>query len=326
MKKNKILLLFISLLFISCKSINYLKEENLSNVQNIPFRQSDFPNTSSKFYTIQSVVGKNMNINRNRALLAAKNQLAGEIRTNIYSISDLDLGAEDSVEREIFKQRSESNTRVFIEKISLVDSEILYDRNTGKYEYWVVYSVELNDISDLNESQLILNPEEYNKSLIEEIDENIELVASNETDANIYSTILDAGEQAIRKKIETESKLYLGIPYVWGGNTPDEGFDCSGFVRWVYKKSIDKLISRTTLEHTSDYKDIISGEIDQIKKGDLIYFKTLPDRVISHVGIYLEDGLFIHAPNKNEKVKIEDLSGYWLNNFVGFASALEFIN
>ena len=326
MKKNKILLLSISLLFISCKSINYLKEENLSNVQNIPFRQSDFPNTSSKFYTIQSVVGKNMNINRNRALLAAKAQLAGEIRTNIYSITDLDLGSEDSIEREIFEQRSESITNIFIEKISLVDSEILYDNDTGDYEYWVVYSVELNDISDLNESQLILNPKEYNESLIEEIDENTELVASNETDANIYSTILDAGEQAIRNKIETESKLYLGIPYVWGGNTPNEGFDCSGFVRWVYKKSIDKLLSRTTLEHTSDYKDIISKEIDQIKKGDLIYFKTLPDRVISHVGIYLEDGLFIHAPNRNEKVKIEDLSGYWLNNFVGFASALEFIN
>ena len=80
------------------------------------------------------------------------------------------------------------------------------------------------------------------------------------------------------------------------------------------------------MEHTYDYKDIISKEIDQIKKGDLIYFKTLPDRVISHVGIYIEDGLFIHAPNKNEKVKIEDLSGYWLNNFVGFASALDFIN
>lgn len=326
MKKNKILFLFISLIFFSCKSINYLKEENLTNVQNIPFRQSDFPNTSSKFYTIQSVVGKNMNINRNRALLAAKAQLAGEIRTNIYSITDLDLGSEDSIERETFEQRSESITKIFIEKISLVDSDILYDNDTGDYEYWVVYSVELNDISDLNESQLILNPKEYNESLIEEIDENTELVASNETDANVYSTILDAGEQAIRNKIETESKLYLDIPYVWGGNTPNEGFDCSGFVRWVYKKSIDKLISRTTLEHTSDYKDIISKEIDQIKKGDLIYFKTLPDRVISHVGIYLEDGLFIHAPNKNEKVKIEDLSGYWLNNFVGFASALEFIN
>lgn len=326
MKKNKTLLLFISLIFISCKSINYIKKEGLSNVQNIPFKQSDFPNSTSKFYTIQSVVGVNMNINRNRALLAAKTQLAGEIRTNIYSVSDLDLGAEDSVEREIFKQRSESITRVFIDKISLVDSEILYDRDTGKYEYWVVYSVELNDISDLNESQLILNPEEYNKSLIEEIDVNIELVASNETDANIYSTILNSGEKAIRKKIETESKLYLGIPYVWGGNTPDEGFDCSGFVRWVYKKSIDKLISRTTLEHTFDYKDIISKEIDKINKGDLIYFKTLPDRVISHVGIYLEDGLFIHAPNKNEKVKIEDLSGYWLDNFVGYASVLEFIN
>ena len=149
----------------------------------------------------------------------------------------------------------------------------MYDNDTGYYEYWVVYSVELNDITDLNKSQLILNPEEYNNSLKEEIDENTELVASDETSANIYTTIIDAGEQAIRKKIETESKLYLGIPYVWGGNTQKKGSIAQVlFVGFI--KSIDKLISRTTLEHTYDYKDIISKEIDQIKKGDLIYFKT----------------------------------------------------
>ena len=63
---------FISLMLIitsfsSCKSVNYMKEENLSKVKNIPFQEKDYPNTDKEFFTIQNVRGSNMNINRNRA-------------------------------------------------------------------------------------------------------------------------------------------------------------------------------------------------------------------------------------------------------------------
>ena len=123
-----------------------------------------------------------------------------------------------------------------------------------------------------------------------------------------------------------EAKSYTGIPYVWGGNTPEEGFDCSGFVRWVYKKSINALIARTTLEQSHEYKEWIKYDINSPEKGDLIFFKTLPNRKISHVGIYLDDKIFIHAPNKNQTVKLEYLKGYWEKQFVGYVSASNFNN
>jgi len=115
------------------------------------------------------------------------------------------------------------------------------------------------------------------------------------------------------------------VPYVWGGNTPNEGFDCSGFVRWVYKKSIDKILARTTKEHYLKYRDIIFKNVKNSKKGDLIYFKTIPNRNISHVGIYLGENKFIHAPNKNEFIKIEYLSGYWEKSYVWYASTMDFL-
>ena len=129
-----------------------------------------------------------------------------------------------------------------------------------------------------------------------------------------------------REKIEMEAKSYIGIPYVWGGNSPEEGFDCSGFVRWVYKKSINSLVARTTLEQSQEYKKWIKYDLNSPKKGDLMFFKTLPNRKISHVGIYLSDKIFIHAPNKNQTVKLEYLEGYWEKQFVGYVSASNFKN
>jgi hypothetical protein len=109
-----------------------------------------------------------------------------------------------------------------------------------------------------------------------------------------------------QKEIEELSKKYLGGKYVWGGNTPD-GFDCSGYTKYIFAKKGIKL-PRTAYEQ-SKVGDLV---VDDFKKGDLLFFNTDTSRdlPITHVGVYLENGKFIHAANKKEGVIISPFSKY----------------
>lgn len=128
---------------------------------------------------------------------------------------------------------------------------------------------------------------------------------------NRYSTSLSD-----REKVLKESYKYIGIPYIWGGNNP-KGFDCSGLVQWILKKTHDILIERTTRLQSNKWRSELKFDLSLIKPGDLIYFKTKKNQ-ISHVGVYSGDNKFIHAPNRKTQVKESKLSDYWLNKFAGY--------
>jgi cell wall-associated NlpC family hydrolase len=110
------------------------------------------------------------------------------------------------------------------------------------------------------------------------------------------------------KRIADYAKRFRGIRYVYGGSSPRSGFDCSGFVRYVYAHF------GISLAHSS-YAQFGRGRRvarRRLRPGDLVFFDGL-----GHVGIYVGNGRFIHAPHSGTRVRIESLSGWYGSRFVG---------
>ena len=99
---------------------------------------------------------------------------------------------------------------------------------------------------------------------------------------------------------------YLGTPYVWGGASPS-GFDCSGFVMYVFAQVGISLPHYTVAQ--CDYPDSVSVPRNELQPGDLVFFAGL-----GHVGIYVGNGQFIHAPHTGDVVRIDSLSGGWYSS------------
>lgn len=114
----------------------------------------------------------------------------------------------------------------------------------------------------------------------------------------------------------------VGTPYHWGGNTPDSGFDCSGLVDFVYRASTGRTLPRTS--HAMADMDVPKlDDTNQLASGDLVFFRTSRHR-ISHVGIYVGNGRFVHAPNSGGTVRLDNLSNpYWSKHFAYGRRVLE---
>jgi len=107
---------------------------------------------------------------------------------------------------------------------------------------------------------------------------------------------------------------FLGVPYKWGGNSIETGFDCSGFVRAVYEQSVGKVLPRRSHEQAAATLVI---DRNDLKPGDLVFFNTMR-RAFSHVGIYVGEGRFIHSPRAGAHVRMEDMRlSYWNSRFNG---------
>lgn len=105
-----------------------------------------------------------------------------------------------------------------------------------------------------------------------------------------------------------------GIKYARGGNTPETGFDCSGFVRYVFKQAASLTLPHSALAISQLGKTIPK---DELQPGDLVFFNTLRN-TFSHVGIYLGNNRFIHSPSAGGKVRVENMQeSYWAKRFSG---------
>lgn len=123
-----------------------------------------------------------------------------------------------------------------------------------------------------------------------------------------------ARPQADRSEALLQALLALGIDYRPGGASPVTGFDCSGLVAHVYRQAWGLRLPQNARQQSQAGTPVSLAEL---QAGDLVFYDTL-NRPYSHVGIYLGDGRFVHAPRSGARVRVESLrSTYWSTRFNG---------
>jgi cell wall-associated NlpC family hydrolase len=131
------------------------------------------------------------------------------------------------------------------------------------------------------------------------------------------SDIVNEARQSVAEKtsdLVVTAMGFIGVPYRRGGNSAETGFDCSGFVRAIYSETLGKVLPRRADQQAQATEKIDKNEL---KPGDLVFFNTMR-RAFSHVGIYVGDGNFIHAPRTGAQVRVESMqSAYWSRRFDG---------
>ena len=119
------------------------------------------------------------------------------------------------------------------------------------------------------------------------------------------------GEQA--SSLVINAMAFLGVPYRYGGNTVDTGFDCSGFVRYVYEQH-GVAVPRQVRDQFRIGKNV---DREDLEPGDLVFFSTIAPGA-SHVGIVIGGDQFVHAPSERGVVRVESLGApYWASRYIG---------
>jgi len=152
-----------------------------------------------------------------------------------------------------------------------------------------------------------------NTALPADLAELAEDLAARSADEEQPASFLSRAGDRIGATLE-RALDFLGVRYKRGGGSPETGFDCSGFVRHVYQETLGLLLPHNAKAIAQQGQRV---DKDELKPGDLVFFNTMR-RAFSHVGIYLGDNLFIHAPRAGKRVRIEDMTdSYWRRRFNG---------
>lgn len=138
-----------------------------------------------------------------------------------------------------------------------------------------------------------------------------------ETQAAARRTV--TGDSALREELVLTAEHYLGLPYLWGGNSAENGFDCSGLTMSVYRLN-GLSLPRSSRDQFQEGSPVNRAEL---QKGDLLFFSTGRSGKVSHVGLYIGDGKFIHAPRSGQRIRRDSLDNPVLSKqFLGGRSYL----
>lgn len=132
---------------------------------------------------------------------------------------------------------------------------------------------------------------------------------------SLFERYTNSAQDLILKGLEL-----VGVNYRRGGTNADSGLDCSGFVQLVFKDAVGLVLPRTAREQSQ-----VGDNVDktELKAGDLVFFNTMR-HAFSHVGIYLGDNRFLHAPRSDAEVRVEDMrQSYWVSRYNGARRVVE---
>ncbi|MDD5232801.1 MAG: NlpC/P60 family protein [Syntrophales bacterium] len=124
----------------------------------------------------------------------------------------------------------------------------------------------------------------------------------------------ELGEEYVRKELVKSALSFVGIPYLWGGSSRETGFDCSGLTLTVYRLN-GFYLPRSSEEQYGAGEPV---EMNRLRHGDLVFFKIAEHGKISHVGIFIGNGKFIHAPGTGKSIRVESLKkSYFAGKYAG---------
>ena len=148
----------------------------------------------------------------------------------------------------------------------------------------------------------------------EVLSENAAGIVLYSADENEQEPEQASGWKAKTQEVIINALSLTGIKYQYGGNSPETGFDCSGFVRYVFRNAANLTLPPTARAISQIGKSV---KKDELQPGDLVFFNTLKS-AFSHVGIYIGDNKFIHAPRTGANVRVENMQqSYWQSRFNG---------
>ena len=135
----------------------------------------------------------------------------------------------------------------------------------------------------------------------------------NPEDYSVAKSVVK-GEAYLREELVKAAQTFVGVPYLWGGTSAKDGFDCSGLTMTVYQLNGLNL-PRTSAEQ---FKEGDAIDREKLQRGDLVFFATAGRKKVSHVGVYIGGNRFIHAPGRGKKIGVDSLtSDYYAKRFLG---------
>ena len=115
-------------------------------------------------------------------------------------------------------------------------------------------------------------------------------------------------------RIVARAHELIGTPYRWGGQSEEEGFDCSGLLVYLYRSIADRKLPRTTASMIAQRQNRVDR--DELQPGDAVFFNHNGEGATSHVGLYIGDDRFIHAPSTGKTIRIDSLgNSYWQRSY-----------
>ena len=202
--------------------------------------------------------------------------------------------------------------------MNFIYPEIQFQVNKIRFNGSLVEQFNQIDINDLiiNSEKYLDNMGNFNKNLIQKKSKEYKEPPQkkNMPTDEVLSTVSLKDIPGGRGKILTESKKYLGIPYSFGSKDPATGFDCSGYVSYVYEKAINYVLPAGSKFQFANGGGLLVN-YEQLQPGDLMFFSHT-GKSINHVGIYVGEEKFIHAPRTGRRISVDELGRYWKQRFV----------